>query len=377
MKRWIRIFIALGVVVIVLGGLGLIKGLQIDRMVAHGKAFAPPPQTVTAAGVEHATWETMITSVGSLAAVQGVTVTAELAGKVTRIAFEPGTYIEAGQLLIQQDVSEEKARLRAAQSNAQVTRKQLDRARQLHKQQVIPDSNFDDRQSAYDRASAEVDNIQAVIDKKTIRAPFSGRLGIRLVDLGEVLETGQAIVSLQALDPIFANFLMPQQHLSKLKSGLQVRAGIGADEGETFEGAITAINPEVDAATRNIRIQATLSNPEERLRPGMFVRVAVVLPAKRSVLVIPATSVHYAPYSDSVFVIETQSDDSGGKKQVLRQQFVKLGEQRGDFIAVNNGLKAGQTVVSTGVFKLRNGMPVVVDNSLAPAFELAPKPGNA
>jgi membrane fusion protein (multidrug efflux system) len=377
MKLSIRIFIALSAVVMVLGALGLVKGLQIGRMVAHGKAFVPPPQTITAAEVGRATWETILTSVGSLEAVQGVTVTAELAGKVTRIAFEPGTYVEAGQFLIQQDVSQEKARLRAAQSNAQVTRKQLDRARQLHKERVIPDSNFDDRKSAYDRAAAEVDNIQAIIEKKTIRAPFSGRLGIRQVDLGEVLETGQPIVSLQTMDPIFVNFQLPQQQLDNLETGLRVRARIGTDDGSTFEGVITAINPEVDATTRNIQVQATLNNPEERLRPGMYAKVSVVLPIKQTVLVIPATAVHYTPYSDSVFVIKAQKDDSGEKQQRLKQQFVQLGEQRGDFVAVNKGLNVGQTVVSTGVFKLRNGMPVVVDNTLAPSFELMPKPGNA
>lgn len=377
MKPSIRIFIALGAVVMVLGALGLVKGLQIGRMVAHGKSFVPPPQTVTAAGVERTPWEDMIMSVGSLSAVRGVTVAAELAGKVTEIAFDSGTYIKAGQLLIQQDVSQEKAQLRAAKSNAELARKQLDRALQLHSQKVIPVSELDDRKSLYERASADVDNIQAIIDKKTIRSPFAGRLGIRQIDLGEVLETGQPIVSLQAMDPIFVNFQLPQRELSKLETGMRVRASFESDEDSTFEGTITAINPQVDVATRNIRVQATLDNPDERLHPGMYVRVAVVMPSKRNVLVIPATSVHFAPYSDSVFVIETRKDDNGNTQQMLRQQFVQLGGQRGDFIAVKKGLEEGQTVVSSGVFKLRNGMSVVVDNTLAPAFELAPQPSNA
>lgn len=377
MKMSIRIMIAIGGVLLLLGGLGTIKGLQIGRMVAHSKAFVPPAQTVTTATVGRAEWETTLTAVGSLEAVQGVVVAAELSGKVTRIAFEPGSRAAAGQLLLQQDVSEEKARLRAAQSKLALARKNLERARVLHRQQVITDSILDDREAVLEQAAAEVETIGAVIEKKTIRAPFSGRLGIRQVNLGQVLESGQPIVSLQSMDPIYANFSLPQQELVKLKPGLLVRASIDSGSQAAVAGTITALNPDVDRATRNLRLQATLDNREQRLRPGMYVHIAVVLPARQAVLTIPATAVFHAPYSDSVFVVESVSDGAGGQRHALRQQFVQLGEKRGDFITVRNGLAPGQTVVSTGVFKLRNGMGVAVDNTLAPTFELAPQPDNA
>ncbi len=377
MKMLFRVLMAVGVVAVVIGGLGVVKGLQIGRMIAHGEAFVPPAQTVTVAEVDSAQWETSLTSVGSLEAVQGVTVTAELPGKVTQIAFEPGTKVNAGQLLVQQDVSEEKARLRSAQSRAQLALKNLRRTRVLHKEEVVPDSDLDTNTAAYEQAAAEVDNIKAIIEKKTVRAPFSGRLGIRHVNLGEVLEVGHAIVSLQSLDPIYVNFQLPQQELNRLKTGLKVRLSLEPDNGTLLEGTVTALNPDVNENSRNIHVQATVDNRDERLRPGMYARVAVVLPAKRSVLTIPATAVLHAPYSDSVFVVESKEENGGKTSWALRQQFVQLGEKRGDFIAVNQGLESGQQVVSTGVFKLRNGMAVTIDNSLAPKFEISPRPDNA
>jgi membrane fusion protein (multidrug efflux system) len=377
MKMPIRLLIAVAGVLLVVGVLGTVKGLQIGRMVAHGKAFAPPAQTVTAATVDSAEWETTLTAAGSLEAVQGVMVAAELAGKVTRIAFEAGATVSAGQLLLQQEISEETARLRAAESRAVLARKDLSRAQTLFDQHVIPGADLDEQRARHDQAIAERDNIRAVIEKKTVRAPFTGRLGIRQVNLGEVLETGQPVVSLQSLDPIFVNFRLPQQMLERLKPGLIVRIGEDASRTAAIQGAITAINPEVDPATRNISLQATINNPQERLRPGMYVSVSVVLPVRRSVLAIPATAVVYAPYSDSVFVIENRDDESDRRQQILRQQFVQLGEKRGDFVAVRRGLEPGQTIVSTGVFKLRNGQAVVVDNALAPTFDLSPRPENS
>jgi membrane fusion protein (multidrug efflux system) len=367
--------------VVVVAAIGTVKGLQIGRMVAHGEAFAPPPQAVTIAPVNQTMWEFTLKAVGSLEAVQGVMVTAELSGKVDRIDLTPGNFVQAGQLLLQQDISVETAQLRAAKSDAVLARKNLARARELVDQQVIPRADFDERKSQFDRAAAQVDLIRATIAKKTIRAPFAGRLGIRQVNLGEVLDTGQSIVSLQSLDPIYVNFQLPQQEVGRLTKGLRVRVQIEALGELAMEGRVTAVNPEVDSRSRNITVQATLSNPDERLRPGMFATVAVVLPENREILTIPTTAVSYAPYSDSVFVVETAEADSGAAsdqhQKVLRQQFVQLGEQRGDFVVVRKGLAAGQTVVSTGVFKLRNGQPVVVDNQLAPDFEAAPTPADA
>jgi membrane fusion protein, multidrug efflux system len=217
-----------------------------------------------------------------------------------------------------------------------------------------------------------------VIRKKTIRAPFAGRLGIRLVNLGQVIGVGAAIVSLQSVDPVFVNFSLPQQQLARVRTGLEVRLRTNAVAGEVF-GTISAINPQIDTATRNVTLQATVLNPGERLRPGMFVDVAVRLPGHRLVLAIPAPGVLYAPYGDSVFIVERGAAGaaSGPSGLVVRQQLIRLGERRGDFVAVLDGIKTGQVVVSTGAFKLRNGQAVVVDNSLSPRFELAPKPSDS
>ena len=357
------------------GTLGGIKFLQISDMMAHGDQFVPPPTTVTVSEAKRDAWESEITAVGSLEAVQGVMITAELPGKIVKIDFEPGTRVKAGDLLVQQDVTSEKAQLRAAETNVDLTRMNLNRSKQLLADHVIPQSQFDTTKAEYDQAVAQRDNIRATIDKKTIRAPFSGRLGIRLVSLGQNLTQGQQIVSLQSLDPIFANFLLPQQDLAKVREGMTVRVTNDVLDGKTVEGRITAINSEVDAATRNIRIQATVGNPGESLRPGMYIKAAVVMPSKLSVLTIPTTSVQYAPYSNSVFVIEQKQAQEGRQPQkIVRQQFVNLGEKRGDYVVVLSGLKEGDEVVSTGVFKLRNGQPVVVDNTLAPEFKLEPRP---
>jgi membrane fusion protein (multidrug efflux system) len=307
-----------------------------------------------------------------------VDVAAELDGKIVRIAFEPGTTVKAGDLLVQQDTSTEEAQLRAAEASVALARINLNRARELIAQSTISQSELDAADAQSKQTVAQADNIRATIAKKTIRAPFGGRLGIRLVNLGQSLKSGDPIVSLQALDPIFANFLLPQQRLPDLARGLVVRVtsdGLAPDQ--VIEGRITAISPDVDSATRNVRVQATLANASEQLHPGMFVNLSVVLPTTEHVLVIPATAVLYAPYGDSVFVVEEKKETaSGAAGKVVRQQIVRLGERRGDFVVVNSGLKAGETVVTTGVFKLRNGIPVTVDNRLAPDAELAPHPSD-
>lgn len=372
-----KIIIAVIGIAAVIGVLGGIKGLQIGRMVAQSEAFAPPPETVTVAQVQNDTWEVSLTAVGSLEAVQGVMITAELSGKVIKIDFESGANVNEGDLLVQQDISTEKAQLRAAESELQLAKVNFERSGKLLPDNVISQSSYDSTEARYQQAQAQLDNIRAVIAKKTIRAPFSGRLGIRLINLGQVINEGDAIVSLQSLDPIYVNFQLPQQELAKIGVGMPVRVTTDTLPDQMISGTVTAINPEVDSATRNIRVQATLKNVQEKLRPGMFANVAVVMPKKKQVLAIPATAVLYAPYSDSVFVLENAGNEKnpGGKK--VRQQFVQLGDKRGDFIAVTDGLEAGDEVVSTGVFKLRNGQSVVVDNKLSPEFKLNPKPSDA
>jgi membrane fusion protein (multidrug efflux system) len=371
MKKKI-LFAIIGVVVlaVILGG---IKGLQINRMIAQQRQAMT--ETVTTAVAHTEAWESLLTSVASLVAVQGVMVSAEMAGKVVHIAFEPGTMVKTGDLLVQQDTAAENAQLRSAEATVVLTKLSLERSRKLLSQKTSSQAEYDNADAQYKQAVAQADNIRAVIAKKTIRAPFAGVLGIRLVNLGQILSAGDAIVSLQALDPIFVNFSLPQQQLSRIQPGLTVRVKTDALPGEIIEGKITAINPQVESSTRNIMVQATVANTQHRLRPGMFVNAAVVLPEQDTVLVIPGTAVLNAPYSDSVFIVENDANDkSSAPAKIVRQQFVRLGERRGDFIAVTTGVKQGEIVVSTGVFKLRNGQAVAVDNTLAPEFKIAPTP---
>lgn len=366
-----RILIAIIGLLLIIAALAGIKVLQIRKMIDQGKKFVPPAETVTTAIVTSDAWESALTAVGTLNAVQGVIVSAELAGKVVRISFEAGTSVRKGDILLRQDTSSEEAQLPGALSQVNLNRANQKRADKLFADGIISQSDHDTAVSNTEQSQAQVDNIRATIAKKTIRAPFSGRLGIRQANLGQHLREGDPIVTLQALDPIFADFSLPQQQLAQVRIGQTVRVTSDAMPGGTIQGRISAISPQVDADTRNIKVEATLSNRNEKLRPGMFVNVAVGLPVQQKVLAIPATSVLYAPYRDSVFVVE-----AGKSGKVLRQQFVRLGTKRGDFVAVSEGLKAGETVVSTGVFKLRNGQSVVIDNKLAPAFKQAPTPEN-
>lgn len=375
MKKRI-LFSVLGVLLII-AVLAGIKTLQIRSMIDSGKKFVPPAETVTTANVTSEAWENSLGSVGSLTAVQGVVVSAELAGKVVKISFEAGTPVKKGDLLLRMDTSSEEAQLPGAVSQANLARANQKRADQLLKDGIISQADHDAAVSNASTAQAQVDNIQATVAKKTVRAPFSGRLGIRQVNLGQILREGDPIVTLQSLDPIYVDFTLPQQQLARVSIGQTVKVTGDALPGETIQGKITAISPQVDAETRNIKLQATLSNRAEKLRPGMFVNTAVGLPVRQKVMAIPATAVLYAPYRDSVFVVEPgKGGTTGSAALTLRQQFVRLGEKRGDFVAVTEGLKEGETVVSTGVFKLRNGQTVVIDNKLAPAFQLAPQPEN-
>src|SRR5512134_3303862 len=368
-----RLMLTLIGLIILIASLAGVKTLQIGSMVDHGKKFMPPPETVTTAVVKTDLWETVLTAVGTLSAVQGVTVAAELAGKVVEITFQSGTPVKKGDILLRQDTSSEEAQLPGALAQVDLMRTNLERMNQLLAKSLISKADRDNAVASAEQAEAQAANIRATIAKKTIRAPFSGHLGIRQVNLGQMLREGDPIVTLQSLDPIYVDFTLPQQQLHMVRLGLTVRVTTDALPGETLQGRITAISPLVEAETRQIKIQATVANRGNKLRPGMFANVAVGLPEHQKVLAIPATAVLYAPYGDSVFIIEDAADKKG---KVLRQQFVRLGPKRGDFVAVTSGLREGETVVSTGVFKLRNGQPVVVDNTLSPDFRESPTPEN-
>jgi membrane fusion protein (multidrug efflux system) len=381
-----RILIAAAAVLVVIGALAAVKFLQIRAMIAQAKEAAPPPDTVTTAPVRSESWDTRLTAVGSLTAVHGVTVAAELPGKVAEIAFQAGSKVRKGDLLIRQDTSSEEAQLPGAVAQADLARSVLARDAEMLAEEIISQAKYDASVAQLKEAVAQADEVRAAIGKKTIRAPFGGRLGIRQVNLGQILKEGDPIVTLQSLAPIFADFTLPQQELARLRTGLPVNVTCDCLPGQSVDGHLTAINPLVDPETRNVKLQATLSNPKESLRPGMFVNVEVGLPVRREVLTIPLTSVLYAPYGDSVFVVEEAKEAKEGEEgkeekegkegKTVRQQFVRLGEKRGDFVAVAEGLKEGETVVSTGVFKLRNGQAVMVDNRLAPPFKEAPRPEN-
>lgn len=374
--RYTGIFLL--IVLVFAGPLVLVRGLQIKAMIAAGQNAVMPPTVVTATPVGHETWENNISASGSLVAVQGVTMAAEVAGKVVKIAFDAGATVKAGDLLVQLDTSTEEAQLRAAEANAALATANRDRARELRQNNSNSPAELDAAEAQAKQGAAQADNLRAVIAKKTIRAPFDGRLGLRLINLGQILREGDSIATLQTLDPIYVNFSLPQQQLADLVVGYAVRVKIDDASTETFDGKITAISPEVDPVTRNIRVQATIANGAEKLRAGMFATVEVVLPTKQDVLAIPATSVLYAPYGDTVFVVEDRKNEkTGAMEKTVRSQIVRLGATRGDFVVVVDGLKEGDNVVSSGVFKLRAGMPVVVDNTLAPKPELDPKPKNA
>jgi membrane fusion protein (multidrug efflux system) len=358
---------------LVIGG---IKALQIATMIKHGQP-PMPPTTVTSATVREEDWAPELSAVGSVAAVQGAMLSLELPGTVAEVKFQNGSRVEKGDVLVQLDVSSEQAQLRSAEADAELARLANERGHNLRKGNVISQSELDSADATYKQKVAQVDNMRAMIAKRTIRAPFSGEAGIRQVNPGQMVPAGQQIVSLQSLDPIYVNFALPQQRISELKQGLVVRVEGDAIPGHDFKGKLTAINSQVDEVTRNVQVQATFENKERLLRPGMFVTASVILPRMEKTIVIPATAISYAPFGDSVYVIEKKHDEKTKQDSlVLRQQFIRTGETRGDFVAITKGLKAGEQIASTGVFKLRNDASVVIDNKMAPDPKLNPKPPN-
>ena len=373
-----KIAIAVFIVLLVLGGLAGVKALQIKKLIDGGKAFAPPPESVSSAVAREEKWQDSLTAIGSIAAVQGVTVTPEIPGVVREIAFESGAVVSKGDLLVRLDISSEEAQLRALEAQEELARLNVVRERSLRGENMIPQSELDTAEATLKQTKANADGVRATIEKKTLRAPFAGRLGIRLVNLGQYLEAGKPIVSLQSLAPIHADFSLPQQELARLKTGMRVRVTTDAYPDRRFDGTLTALNPDLDPSTRSVGLQATFENPDQLLRPGMFARVEVLLPEEQNVLVIPATSVLSAPYGDSVYVIESKpAGTNGAPGLTVRQQIIRTGRARGDFLAVESGLKSGDRIVSSGIFKLRNGMAVVENNDLAPKSNLAPRPSDS
>jgi membrane fusion protein (multidrug efflux system) len=368
-------FFAIGFVIAVFAVLAGIKAIQIRTLIKFGESFVMPPETISSAVAHEESWGEVIPGVASITAAQGVTLMAEIPGTVSEIAFESGSTVTNGQLLVRLDTSTEAAQLRAVE--AQVTLWQLNftRAQQLVTNNAMSKSELDAAAATLQQGEAEADTIRATIAKKTIRAPFAGRTGIRTVNLGTYVDKAMPIVSLQALAPIFAETMLPQQTLAALKPGLAVKLSTDAFPEKVFAGTLTAINPDFDAASRSVRVQATLANAEELLRPGMFARIEIALPGEQPVLAVPATAILSAPYGDSVYVIENSTNATGGL--VVRQQIVRVGRAKGDFVSVTGGLKAGERVAASGLFKLRNGMGVVVNDELTPKSEQKPNPSDS
>jgi len=359
--------------VAVVAGLAGVKALQIKKVTST--PYTQPPETVSSAVAHEEKWADTFSAVGSISAVQGVTVTPEIAGTVSEIAFESGAVVAKGDLLVRFDTSTEEAQLKAANAQLEWARVSLERTKKLRSDNTVSQSELDQADATFKQDKANADAIQAVIDKKTIRAPFAGKLGIRQVNVGEYVDAGKPIVSLQSLDPVYADFSLPQQALSQIKTGMVVRVALDTYTNKQFEGTLTAINSEVDEATRNVRLQATLDNGEKLLRPGMFARVEVILPNTQDVLVIPATAVLSNPFGDLVYVIEKGTN--GPNSLVARQQLVRTGRSRGDFVTVESGLKPGERVVSAGLFKLRNLAPVTENNDIVPPAQEKPKPSDS
>jgi membrane fusion protein (multidrug efflux system) len=369
-----RMLLMLAVVVIVLASLGFVKFRQIQTAIAQGASFQPPPSAVTTVVAKQETWPSALSVIGSAEAIHGVTVSADLPGTVDKILFDSGRWVNQGDVLVELDTRQERAQLAAMEAQRDLAKINFDRMQQLVKEGVVARTEYDNAVAQQKATEANVGEIKATIARKTIKAPFSGILGIRQVNLGQYLAAGQAIVSLQSLNPIYVNFGVPQQNTPQMQVGRKLTVTSDNVPGAKFAGRVTALDSVVNEATRNIQVQAIVENPQGKLRPGMFVQVAVGVGASQDVIPLPASAINYAPYGDSVYVVADLKDPSGKAYKGVRQQFVKVQGSRGDQVGVISGLKPGDEVVSSGVFKLRNGAPVQVNNKVQPENSPNPKP---
>jgi membrane fusion protein (multidrug efflux system) len=378
-KYLVFFVVLLGLFLAVVFGFGFVKFTQIQGFMKLSKsgAFEPPPTAVTTDVAKESEWQPTLQSVGSVTAVNGVTISTDLAGIVRQIAFESGNKVRSGDLLVRLDTVQEEAQLHQSEAQRDFASVTLKRDKDLVEKHAISQSDYDNAAAVFRQAQATVDQFNALIARKTLRAPFDGVTGIRQVNLGQYLKEGDMVVTLQAFDPIYINFSLPQQDLSKLAVGQPVALRVDAYEGQSFEGKITAINSLVDQATRNIQVQATFANTDFRLRPGMFAKVSVIMTEKQNVVAIPATAIHYAPYGDSIFIVSQMKDPQGKEYKGVKEQFIKTGQSRGDMIAIVSGLKPGDEVVTSGVFRLKTGAHVSVNNQIKPGTDLSPNPADS
>ncbi|HLI13683.1 MAG TPA: efflux RND transporter periplasmic adaptor subunit [Alphaproteobacteria bacterium] len=369
-KRMILMLIVVGVVLGGIFGFQAFKAKMIKQFMA---SLSNPPQTVSTVRAASQSWQPQIEAVGSLRAVNGADLSLEVSGIVDQIDFKSGDDVQAGQVLLRLRADDDIAKLHSLEATAQLAQITFDRDSKQFKAQAVSQATLDSDAANLKNAKAQVAEQQAVVDKKVLRAPFAGHLGVRLVDLGQYLNAGTTIATLQALDPLYVDFYLPQQALDQIKVGQAVTAKIDAYPGQTFPGQILAINPLVDASTRNVQVRATLRNPDHKLLPGMYATVDIATGKPQVYVTLPQTAITYNPYGNTVFLVEDKGKNAQGQPQlVAHQSFVTTGDTRGDQVAVLSGVKDGDIVVTAGQIKLRNGTPIVINNTIQPTADAHP-----
>ncbi|ADE53184.1 efflux RND transporter periplasmic adaptor subunit [Coraliomargarita akajimensis] len=366
--------VTLVILAVIVGAIVGLKAVQIGEIMAAVPTMQPPPASVATANPQRMDWPVESKAVGTVTPVQGVTLSVESPGIITELSFESGQDIEQGDVILKLDTRSERAQLSAAEAARDLAKISLERSSQLLDRKTISQAEFDAADAEYKQAVANVENIIAAIEKKEIVAPFDGRLGIRRVNLGEYLNPGTSVVSLQSTDPIYVSFYLPQKDLSYLEVGLEVLAESDAYPEVDFIGTISAVAAEVNDASRMIEVQATLPNPDGRLTAGMFVNVSIARSQPRSVMAVPSSAVLYASYGNSIYVVMPAEEGDG---LIAEQKFVRLGERRGDFVEVLEGLSLEDNIVSAGAFKLIPGAPVAVSEGREPEYDVNPDPDDA
>ena len=371
-KRMIIMLVLVGLVFGAIFGFQAFKGRMMKKFMSSGGL---PPQTVSAMKAAYQEWQPQLEAVGNLRAVHGVEVSPQVSGTVTAISFQQGEDVKEGVVLLQLYADDDVAKLKALQVAAELAKTTYERDKKQFEVKAVSQQTLDTDAANLKQAIANVAEQQAVVDKKTIRAPFSGHLGIRAVDVGQYLNAGTTIVSLQSLDPIYLDFSIPQKQLGQIKVNQQVTAKTDTFPGESFVGKIAVVNPEVDTTTLNVKVRAKLENPHHKLLPGMYSTVDIATGGPQRYITLPQTAIVSNPYGDIVYLVESQGTDEKGKpKLIAKQVFVTAGATRGDQVAVIKGVKEGDMVVTAGQIKLRNGTPLIVNNAIEPSFEPNPQP---
>ncbi|MBA4136542.1 MAG: efflux transporter periplasmic adaptor subunit [Opitutus sp.] len=364
----LTVLVAMGVLAAIFG----YRFLQDKRARAAQAARKPAPAAVTTATAVQEKWRTTLSAVGTLESFRGVTIRAEIEGRLVSVNFDSGALVKAGEVLVEMDTATEAAQLRSNEASARLAQLNLERAHELRRNSTNTQADFDAAEATAAQTQAAIESTKATLAKKRIVAPFDGRVSLRQVNPGQFLNKGDAVVSLEATNPIYTDFTLPQQEVTHLQPGLSVHVRVDAFPGRDFTGTIEATDPRVSTATRSVRVRAVLKNEDETLRPGMFAHVEVELPDENTVVVLPSTAIVYSPYGDSVYVVAKENG-----ALVAQQRFVQIGAKRGDQISLLKGVSPGDEVVTAGQGKLRPGTPVTVNNTVVPTNNPAPKPAES